>query len=111
MGPAQLLTVKDANLSPLGKTAARSRSRSGSCRINEVQSILSAFPELKSGGNTANRRRQTVPSERTTAMDTGGSDPDATRQRGRRPMSAAARKAASDRMKQYWAKRRKAAGE
>src|SRR5438128_5688904 len=77
---------------------------------NEIQSILTAFPELKSDGNTRPRRRNTFQSERPLAMDTGGSKPDASRQGGRRPMSAAARKAASDRMKQYWARRRKAAG-
>jgi hypothetical protein len=76
---------------------------------NEIQTILSAFPELKPGGNTPGRRRYTVRAERMTAMDTGGSNPDASRQSSRRPMSAAARKAVSDRMKQYWARRRKAA--
>jgi hypothetical protein len=75
---------------------------------NEMESIVSAFPELKPTGTTLRRQRHNVPPERARAMDTGRSKPDASPHRGRRRMSAAARKAVSDRMKQYWARRRKA---
>jgi len=60
----------------------------------EEAAIRAAFPDLFGGG----RGRH--------AVATSGS----TRRRRRRGMSAAARKAVSDRMRKYWAERRKEKG-
>ena len=58
----------------------------------ERQQILRSFPGLRAGG---------------TAPSTGQSAPGSS-SHGRKPMSAAARKEVSARMKKYWAERRAA---
>ena len=64
--------------------------------IAEIDAILEAFPEL--GQAAARPGRQTIQAKVKPAV----------RRRKRSTMSAAARKAVSERMKRYWANRRKA---
>ena len=64
--------------------------------IAEIDAILKAFPDL--GKAAARPRRQGVQAEAKPAV----------RRRKRSRMSAAARKAVSERMKRYWAGWRKA---
>jgi hypothetical protein len=64
--------------------------------IAEIDAILKAFPEL--GQAAARPGRQNIQAKVQPAV----------RRRKRSTMSAAARKAVSERMKRYWAKRRKA---
>jgi hypothetical protein len=66
----------------------------------EEAAIRQAFPDLFGGG----RRRRSV----NAAAEADGNG--RRRRRRRRGMSAAARKAVSERMKKYWAERRKAKG-
>jgi len=66
----------------------------------EESAIRQAFPDLFGGG----RRRQAA----IAAANTDGAG--RRRRRRRRGMSAAARKAVSERMKRYWADQRKAKG-
>ena len=70
----------------------------------EMDAIRRAFPGLdgRANGRTPRTARRRVSSQATT--DTAGAAP----ARGRKPMSAAAKKAVSGRMKKYWAGRRKA---
>ncbi len=66
----------------------------------ERRAILQAFPDLAGGRGPRGRRPQAEPAS---------AAPAAARARRRRPrMSAAARKAVSERMRKYWAERRKA---
>ena len=65
----------------------------------EEAAIRAEFPELFGRGRRAAGRGNSA------AGVTGRG-----RRRGRRPMSAAARKAVSERMRKYWAERRKAKG-
>jgi hypothetical protein len=68
----------------------------------EARAIFQAFPELREQGRGFDLQ----------AASAAGTKPSARRgstRRGRRPMSAAARKAVGARMKKYWAERRKAA--
>ena len=69
----------------------------------EEEAIRAEFPELFGGGGTRGRRGRGRP-----AAAEQESRP--ARRRRRRPMSAAARKAVSERMRKYWADRRKAKG-
>lgn len=77
-------------------------------RLDEIRreeaAIRSAFPDL------FGRRGRRGPTQ-AAAGEAGSSDGAAAagRRRRRRPMSAAARKEVSERMKRYWASRRKAA--
>jgi hypothetical protein len=73
---------------------------------DEETAIRAEFPELfgtsaQSSGRGRGRRRGRPPSS-----ESAGAAPAATRRR--RPMSSAARRAVSVRMKKYWADRRKA---
>jgi hypothetical protein len=73
----------------------------------EEAAIRAEFPELfgtsaQSRGRGRGRRRGRPP-----ASESAGAAP-AARRRARRPMSSAARRAVSVRMKKYWADRRKA---
>jgi len=63
----------------------------------EIVDIERAFPDLAGG------RRSTRP----TSIEQSSSEK---RRRTRKPMSAAQRKAVGDRMRRYWAARRRAAG-
>jgi hypothetical protein len=76
--------------------------RGAIARLAELQAesaaILKAFPELKKAG----RAGIAYTDDGTTIL------PGRKSRRGRRPMSAAQRKAVSVRMKKYWAQRRKA---
>ncbi len=69
----------------------------------ERRAILQIFPDLAGGARRPRGRgRQAAPA---------AAAPEAPRaRRSRRKMSAAARKAVSDRMRKYWADRRKAKG-
>lgn len=70
----------------------------------ERKAILAAFPDL--GGQAAARGRG-----RTAARAQAGAQPAAApKRRRRRKMTAAQRKEVADRMKKYWAERRKAKG-
>jgi hypothetical protein len=71
----------------------------------EEAAIRAEFPELFGGGRGGARRGRR-PGGR--AAPTGLSTVVAPRRSGRRPMSTAARKAVSERMRKYWAERRKA---
>ena len=68
----------------------------------EARAIFQAFPELREQGRGFNLQPagKAVTKRSKRAGSTGG---------GRRPMSAADRKAVGVRMKKYWAERRKAA--
>jgi hypothetical protein len=71
----------------------------------EEEAIRQEFPELFGGGRGRPRRG------RKTATTDGAARPARRgRRRNRKPMSAAARKAVSERMRKYWAERRKAKG-
>jgi hypothetical protein len=64
----------------------------------ELQAIFNAFPELRAGRAQRSSRAATAP---------GGTPPKGARKRRR--MSAAQRKAVGERMKKYWAARKKGA--
>jgi hypothetical protein len=87
------VSVADLNREQLQRLARLgARARLEELRREEA-AIRRAFPDLGGGAGRARtpaRRRRTAPSGRP-----------------RRRMSAAARKAVSDRMKRYWAERRK----
>ena len=68
----------------------------------ELESIYSAFPDLRTGGRGRRGRRAAA-----ATASPGGAAPVA-RKRRRRGMSAAQKRAVSLRMKKYWAERRKA---
>jgi hypothetical protein len=72
---------------------------------SEIDTIHAAFPELRDGASPARRRGR--PSKQSQAAATAGDAPQ--RRRKRRGMSAAKRREVSERMKKYWAQRRKAA--
>ncbi len=65
----------------------------------ERKAILAAFPDL-ANARTARRRGRKEPAQQKARAS-------AASQKRRRPMSAAERKAVSDRMTRYWAARRK----
>jgi hypothetical protein len=77
-------------------------------RLDEIRreeaAIRSAFPEL-SGGRGRRGRKGAA----SAGADAGGAAARGGRRRRRPAMSPAARKAVSERMKTYWASRRKAA--
>jgi hypothetical protein len=92
----------------LTRDTIRSYARLGAMRRleelrQELASIRAAFPELFRGGQPASA----VPSAKATAADAMGPR---RRRRRRPPMSPAQRRAVSQRMKKYWADRRKARG-
>lgn len=64
---------------------------------SEIEAIRRAFPDLGRAGRGARRAGR---------KGTSGRAASANRPRRRRRLSAAARKAISDRMKKYWASRR-----
>ena len=73
----------------------------------EEASLRAAFPDLGAPGQPAARRRGRPPRKAqaaAAAADRGGS----ARKRRRRKMSPAERRAVSERMRKYWADRRKA---
>lgn len=75
-------------------------------RLQELRSeeaaILAAFPDL--GQAAGSRGRRGRPKESASAAARGGT----AKRRPRRKMSAAQKRAVSERMKKYWAARRKA---
>jgi hypothetical protein len=69
----------------------------------ELDSLARQFPNLRSGArDVMNRSRRAI---QAVARELATETP--TRTRNRKPMSAAAKKAVSLRMKKYWAARRK----
>jgi hypothetical protein len=83
--------------------------RGADLRMQELRAELDAlyrmFPDLRSDGQRVGRgRRATAPTQ--TDTDTPSLAP--TRRGRRRPMTAAERKAVAERMRKYWAERRKA---
>jgi hypothetical protein len=81
----------------------------------EEAAIRAAFPDLDAPGGAGGRGRRGRPRKTAPASAAGDSAPTAAAQgargRRRRPaMNAAQRKAVSERMKKYWAARRKAKG-
>lgn len=72
----------------------------------ELASIYSAFPELR-GAAAGARRGRRPRREVATAADTAAAPARAARARRRSTMTAAQRRAVSQRMKRYWAERRK----
>ncbi len=66
---------------------------------DEEAAIRAEFPELFGGGAGRGRRGAAGPAGKTAGQS---------RRRKRRSMSAAARKEVSERMRKYWAERRKA---
>jgi len=76
-------------------------------RLDEIRreeaAIRSAFPDLFGRRGRRSARAASSESGNPDGVAAGG------RRRRRRPMSAAARKEVSERMKRYWASRRKAA--
>jgi hypothetical protein len=76
----------------------------------EEAMIRSEVPELFGGGGSGagrGRKRAAATSEAQGASGSGGGGRQR-RRRQRQPMSAAQRKAVSERMRRYWAERRKA---
>jgi len=73
----------------------------------EEAAIRAAFPELFGGSTSGGRGRRGRRPGRPAASESAGA-PAVKRRGGRRPMSAAQRKAVSERMRRYWAERRKA---
>ena len=83
----------------------------------ELESIYTAFPDLRSDGRGARRGRRRQNAVSTTAAGRRGPRPQNTSatatveapaaRRRRREMTAAQRRAVSARMKRYWAERRK----
>lgn len=69
--------------------------------VEEAKLIFQTFPELRHRG-----RGFDLPKASARADGDAESPANSTRRRHRRKMSAAARKAVSDRMKKYWAARR-----
>jgi hypothetical protein len=90
---ANLSTEQLRRLARLGAMARLEQLR------QEEAAIRAEFPELFGRGRGRRGRRGNPASRRGNAGA-----------RRRRPMSAAARKAVSDRMRKYWAERRKAKG-
>ena len=75
----------------------------------EEAAIRAAFPDIGEGRGA--RRRGRPPGRSTSAAHTADSGGAASRKRRRRkPMTAAQKRAVSERMKKYWAGRRKANG-
>ena len=75
----------------------------------EEEKIRAEFPELFGGARNGRRGRRGRPAGNGSAASAAPAASSGGRQRGgRRKMSAAARKAVSDRMRKYWADRRKA---
>lgn len=71
---------------------------------DELEQIYQAFPELRRG--TAGRGRRAA-GARTARVSAGAAAAGGARRR-RKPMTAAQKKAVSERMRKYWAERRKA---
>jgi hypothetical protein len=94
--------------------------RGATARVSELKAELAeiyrAFPDLSRARASAigSEDAGTATDGRTRAgraarlASTGEGTPATTTRRGRRRMSAAARKAVSERMRRYWAQRRKA---
>jgi hypothetical protein len=97
----QRTTVAFLNLNDYARIGAQ-------VRLSELQSeidaILAAYPDLRSAGPAPQRSRPVRKSAR--AAENAGQR---RRRRKGRPMSAAKRREVSERMKKYWAQRRKAA--
>jgi hypothetical protein len=80
----------------------------------ELDEIYRAFPDLRAGASAVGSDRAKAPDGRTRAgraarlAAAAESRPATTARRRRRKMSPAARKAVSERMRRYWAQRRKA---
>ena len=71
--------------------------------VQEVKLLFSLFPHLRGLPD-----KDELPRSSIVAKDSGVSTKKKARRRKRSKMSAAARKAVSERMKKYWAARRKA---
>jgi hypothetical protein len=69
----------------------------------EMDAIYAAFPDLRPGGR-GTRGRAAAAGTMAASGDSSGATP---RRGRRRSMSAAQRKAVSERMRRYWAERRK----
>ena len=82
-------------------------------RLEELQreqaAIRAAFPELGAAQSGRGRRRGRPAAAAATA-DASTQGAAAKRRRRRKPMTAAQKRAVSERMKKYWAARRKANG-
>jgi hypothetical protein len=81
----------------------------------ELDEIYRAFPDLRTGGSAIGSGGAKAPDGRTRAgraarLAAAAESGAATSPRRRRRMSPAARKAVSERMRRYWAQRRKAKG-
>jgi hypothetical protein len=74
---------------------------------NEIAAIELAFPDLRGSVGQRGRKQHTESASAASAADAGGTASSGGRSRsGRRSWNAAQRKAAADRMKSYWAKRK-----
>ena len=102
----------------LSRDALRQLARVGAQRRleelrQEEAAIRAAFPDLDDTSRPRRGRRGRPPgrSAEATATARGAAATDGrTRRRRRKPMSAAQKRAVSERMKKYWAARRKANG-
>jgi hypothetical protein len=74
---------------------------------NEIAAIQSAFPDLGGTAGRSGRKQNTTATSAASAADSGDAPSSGERSgSGRRSWNAAQRKAAADRMKSYWAKRK-----
>ena len=73
----------------------------------ELQAIYRAFPDL--AGRRGPGRRASATSYTDDGQTVGPDDDVARKRRRRKPMTAAQKKAVGERMKKYWAARKKAA--
>jgi hypothetical protein len=96
---------------PLSRDQLNTLARHGAqTRINELRqeiaAIEQAFPDLRSrrGGRPRKRAAGGASTSATATESSGGNA--TVKRRGRRGWSAAQRKAAADRMRAYWAKRK-----
>jgi hypothetical protein len=76
----------------------------------EIAAIRAAFPDIAEGGASrgGRRGRKRGRAAKADSPDTGAKRKGRKARRRRAPMSAAKRRAVSERMKKYWAERRKA---
>jgi hypothetical protein len=89
------------DMKALAKAGAEARIRELQAELAEIER---AFPDLRGRAS----RRLPVRREQPSEEESGASSP--VRKRKRRGMSAAQRKAVGERMKKYWAERKKQAG-
>jgi hypothetical protein len=74
---------------------------------NEITAIQRAFPDIGGSEGRRGRKQNTVATSAASAADSGDApSSDGRSGSGRRSWNAAQRKAAAERMKSYWAKRK-----